>query len=308
MSDVSRHHHFLPQCYLKGFAKDVNGKPRLHVINIVEQKPFETHPRNVGAQRDFNRVDVDGLAMDAFEKGFSKFEGQVAPVLVSMEKSGQLPSDPDMTVLINLIAMLAVRNPQIRGNIERSQNEHMKRDMGLALPTLESFEAIKKRMKEAGQEVDDEVTYDDIRRFLEDGNYDVVYDHGYHLQLELEVIDAILPYLFDRKWSLFVSEDGGDFVCSDHPVVIVSTVETGGHSYGVGFGMTNTEITMPINRKMAISGTFEGESKVYKVGEDVVAAINGRTISSAEKQIYSYGPDFNYLTGDGLKHSSHLLK
>lgn len=279
MSDVSRHHHFLPQCYLKGFAEEVNNKPRLHVIDIVEQRRFETHPRNVGAQRDFNRADVEGLPLDAFEKGFSRFEGQVAPVLVGIENSEKLPTGLDMTALINLVAMLAVRNPQIRNNIERSQNELMKRVMELALSTPES----------------------------EEGNYDIVYDHGYHLQLELGAIDAILPYLFDRKWSLYIS-DGGNFVCSDHPVVIVSKMGTGGHPYGVGFGMTNTEITMPINRRMAMSGMFEGESDVHRVGKDVVAAINARTISAAEMQIYAYGPDFKYLAEDGLKHSSHLLK
>ncbi|AQT67247.1 hypothetical protein STSP2_00390 [Anaerohalosphaera lusitana] len=59
MGNTSRHHHFIPRFYLKGFLFEAEENPRLAVIDLKKKKQFQTNTRNVGAIRDFNRVDVE---------------------------------------------------------------------------------------------------------------------------------------------------------------------------------------------------------------------------------------------------------
>ena len=57
---VARRHHYLPRCYLKGFAKpQKRGKScYVHVFDR-DGKTFTTNIVNIAAERDFNRVEVE---------------------------------------------------------------------------------------------------------------------------------------------------------------------------------------------------------------------------------------------------------
>jgi hypothetical protein len=73
---VARQHHYVSQCYLNGFAAD-RSKPKLFVVDAKEMRSFETNPKNIAAERDFHAIDIDGVARDAFENDFSKFESEL---------------------------------------------------------------------------------------------------------------------------------------------------------------------------------------------------------------------------------------
>lgn len=60
-----RRQHFVPQFYLRGFAGE---KDQLFVVDRPSKKTFRTAPKNVAAERDFNRVEVEGIAPNAVEK------------------------------------------------------------------------------------------------------------------------------------------------------------------------------------------------------------------------------------------------
>jgi len=52
---ISRRHHFLAQCYLKGFAPD-RADAQLFVVDAKEKKSFTTSPLNVANERDFHPI------------------------------------------------------------------------------------------------------------------------------------------------------------------------------------------------------------------------------------------------------------
>jgi Protein of unknown function (DUF4238) len=66
---TARQHHYVPRCYLKGFVANRN-KPKLFVVDLKERRSFSTNPINVGAERDFHRIVVDGHRPDALEMRF----------------------------------------------------------------------------------------------------------------------------------------------------------------------------------------------------------------------------------------------
>ena len=63
----ARNHHFVPQFYLKGFARPRSKDGRLTVFDLKTRKSFATRPRNVAARRDYNRIEIEGQDPNAIE-------------------------------------------------------------------------------------------------------------------------------------------------------------------------------------------------------------------------------------------------
>ncbi len=74
----ARGHHYIPRMYLKGFARNPGKKSKLFVFDFDKSDwlPGATNPVNIAKVRDFNRVDIEGLPIDALEMSLSEFETQ----------------------------------------------------------------------------------------------------------------------------------------------------------------------------------------------------------------------------------------
>lgn len=87
MKKEARGHHVYSSCYLKGFTITGETDSKLSVLKLKEQKILHKQNRKkFGKERDFNRVDIEGLDPDELEKGLSKFETTVAAAIRSVEK------------------------------------------------------------------------------------------------------------------------------------------------------------------------------------------------------------------------------
>ena len=311
MSNISRNHHYIPQFYLRGFLDPSCSKEQLCVIDKIKRQHFATSPRNVGSQRDFNRVDIPGQPIDAVEKLFADIEREIARVLKYVEESATLPEDTDIDTLLYFVALLYGHNPQPRNNLSSFETRVIKQGLRLSLLGPEKYEFWAQQEREAGKEV---VEYEEAKQFVEGGNFDIRYGHGHHLKYELQSIDQILFLLGRRKWSLFIAEeDASDFVCSDRPVAfawIEDPPQNPDHPYnigGPGLAQSGTEMTIPLNRRMVLVGSFKIPSYVSTVGEKGIADVNDRIILSATKQIYCSNLDFKFLDGEDIKSGRNLV-
>lgn len=311
MNNVTRNHHYIPQFYLKGFLDPNRPKEQLRVIDKIKKESFATNPRNVGAKRDFNRVDIPGMPIDAVEKLFSEIEGEVARVLKYVEDNATLPKGTDIDTLLYFVALLYGHNPQFRNNLSGFETMVIKQMSKVLVSNPEIYESYIQQERDAGREVPE---YEEAKRCAEEGNFDIRYGHGHHLMYELQAIDAVLRLLSHRQWSLLIAEeDASDFVCSDRPVALISIgdpPQNPDHPYnigGPGLAQSNTELTMPLNRRMALFGSFKILSFVDTVGEKVIADVNDRTILSAAKQIYCSNLDFKFLDDEDIKNGRDLV-
>lgn len=312
MSNIARNHHYVPQFYLRGFLDSNLRGEGLHVIDKMDRRPFVTTPRNVGSQRDFNRVNVPGRPIDEAEKLLGEIEAEVARILKDVEDEAILPQNADMEILIYFVALLYVNNPQFRANLANIETTVIKQVMKALFFSPERYESYRQQEKTAGKELPE---YETMKEFVESEDYDIGYGHGHHLKYELKTIDnAVFPLLSRRKWSLFIAEkDVSDFVCSDHPVALISIGDPPkdpDHPYnsgGPGLAQSNTELTLPLNRRMALFSTFETLPDVYTVDDKVIANVNIRTILSAARQIYCSNLDFKFLDGETMKSGRDIV-
>jgi Protein of unknown function (DUF4238) len=110
--------HYVPQCYLRQFAIRYRKKGhQLAVFDRETDKSFRANVKDVACQNYFNRIEVDGMDPNAVEKAMSEFESKLADALVRINETRSLESEEDRAHLITLIALTALRNPEMRENI-----------------------------------------------------------------------------------------------------------------------------------------------------------------------------------------------
>jgi len=297
----ARHHHHIPQCYLRGFSTGSGKKCRVQVANLVPQVWFETNPRNIGGVRDFNRIELEGFEPDALEGMLSNFEGEVATAIRNIVASHKFDG-ADRNAVLNLIALLAVRSPQNREQLRKFEEEVLKKVLGLSLATKERWEAQEAEMKKAGYEMPNEIPYEQMKEFYESDEYTISLNTEHHIAMELQSHDVVLRTLADRKWKLYITnEDKGFFVTTDRPVVL-----TWNHPEEMpvmmrdspGFGMTETDLIFPLTKELLLVGSFEGEDAVLEAPAEFVAFANMRMIRYSHGQVYAAKRSFPYIGPD----------
>lgn len=163
---AARHHHYVPQCYLRGFARH-RDKPKLFVVDARRRAAFTTSPANVAQERDFHRVDLDGHPIDAVESALSGFEGGLGPALERIIASESVANPQEFNFVLNLIALLAVKNPAQRENIRAFSERVMKQVLDAATATPERWASQVERMVADGRAPRHEtLSYDEVRDFV----------------------------------------------------------------------------------------------------------------------------------------------
>ena len=120
---VARKHHYVPQAYLAAFTSTGTKDGQFFVLDVESGRAFRTSPGNVAAQRDFNRVDIEGHSPDAVENALAPFEGNAICAIRRVVETQSFPSDSDWNLILNLLALLAVRNPRLRGSFNQSREQ-----------------------------------------------------------------------------------------------------------------------------------------------------------------------------------------
>src|SRR5580693_6682103 len=109
---VARKHHYLPQMYLTGFAND---KDQCFVVDASTRKAFTSSTAKIAKEQDYNTIEIQGVPADALEKELGKLEGVIAPGIKRVRETASFgASGENREDIINLITLLAVRNPCAR--------------------------------------------------------------------------------------------------------------------------------------------------------------------------------------------------
>ncbi len=306
----ARNHHWIPQCYLKGFARNRSKNSQLYVVDAKTRRAFMTTPRNVAAQRDFNRIDTPGYDPNLIEAGYGQLEGRAAEVLVRLDTEQEPTSPADLEVLLELVGLMAVRNPVQRENRRRFHADVARRVMDLTLATRERWESQVRQAEEAGLLQPNDVTYAQAKAFFDGGQYTIEVPTTQHVQTELQLLQTLVERLHQRRWALLrAAPETGGFVTSDQPVTLAWEDEARERRFpSPGFGLKGTTAVCPLSKGLALLGTFEGQVGTLDLTPEQVAAINTRTISYSGRQIYAGHDHFRFLDGEGTAHlGSDLL-
>jgi len=278
----SRHHHYLSQCYLKGFTQGSAKKSKLTVLDLNNKKKFETIPRNVGGMRDFNRVDIDGLDPEIVEKTQSDFEGKAATALKNVEETSDFTGETK-DIILELIAMLAIKSPEMRDHLAKPQVQIAKSIMAMTYESKERWESqINKIKEDTGEDISDGKTFEEMKKLFEQGNLEISVSREHQIYIELVGMQKITELLHQRNWVLLkTSEGAGEFITTDNPVSLTWHDPASAPFISPGFGLPNTMVYFPISKNLALVGEFDREDGVEEANEYLVAILNSKIIANS---------------------------
>ena len=139
-----------------------------------------------------------------------------------------------------------------------------------------------------------EVPYEEMKRFVESDDYTLSMDMGpnWFARMIVVVSQPMLYYLSRRNWYLTVAADNApDLICSDNPVTLSATPMSPPPGE-LGFAVPGTLLLFPLNRRMALVGSFEGIMLPNPAPGKTIALVNGATGRSAERFLFSADADF----------------
>ncbi|WP_175958357.1 DUF4238 domain-containing protein [Burkholderia sp. BCC0405] len=303
----ARKHHYVPQCYLKGFTHDRRKDSRLYVVDSRRRRDFYTTPSNIAAERDFNRIDGD--EPNAIEAIYADFESKAGPALVRTEARRAVGSEADRDVLLELIALFAVRSPRQRENLRQFHEQTMRAMMEQMVATQQRWEAHEQHAIAAGRMEPSDVSYEAIKAFVDAGEYRVDVTTTRHVVTELEMLPVVFDQLQRRTWVVLrAAADSGGFVTSDNPATLCwDNEDMAGGFYSPGFGSADTSVVCPLSKTLALRGCFDGRSGIVDLPADLVAAVNTRTIAFADRQVYAEHDQFVFVAPDGRVLKGHEL-
>lgn len=303
MATEARIHHYIPQCYLRGFGWNKGKNWYVHALDLEKQSFFQPNTKNICCERDFMRVEVDGHEPNIIEKELGKLEGEARQATLRVSQTRKFEGE-DRNTILNLIALLAVRSPQRREHWRQFHEEVSKKVMSLTLATKQRFESQMKQMKADGYAPEHELTYEELKEFHESDRYTVEVTREFHIRQELKLHNTVLELLGHRTWRLYFAGEGqGTFVTSDQPVSLTflrPNEVPEFHRRSPGFGLKHTEVVFPLTKDCLLHGKFygleEGSEEAYA---GFIGACNMRMISSAFDFVFTAEKTFPYYLPPG---------
>lgn len=293
---TARIHHYVPQCYLKNFCP--TGSNQVFVVDAIVRKTFSASVANVAAERDFNRVEIEGVAPDAVEAAYGLFEGELGPALQRVISSRSFKDENDRILVLNLIGLTAVRNPRLRATFSRFQSDVFSKVLSLALSSREMWEAQVRKATTAGyMENVAKIDYETVKAQWENGGFSIETQNTAHVGNEVKVLDSVLPLLFERKWTVVHSTaESGGFITSDHPMCLVWSDPKNKGIYSPGLGVRGTDLLFPLSPGLLLLGRFEGKEDEMSADLVAVGCFNRTVAALAERQIYARDDNFVTVT------------
>lgn len=285
-------HHYVPQFYLRNFAEGVGRKARVAFFDEVTGRLDHTLVRNIGSKRYFNRVEAEGHDPDHVENALAKLEGEISGPLAEVIISRGFPSAEHFSYVMNLAALLSVRNPRMRGQMEHFHQKVVEKTFGLLVSSKEIWEHQTRKMKEEGVDLSEDVTYEDIKRFKDGKNYSINIDQTHMIGLEFELVPPILETLANRNWCFAAAPAQSQYITSDHPVVLTWADDARDSRFPVGHGIRETRILFPLSSDCLLIGLFEDAPESILHTTQQVCSANTLIARHSQRQIYARSAEF----------------
>lgn len=266
MSEQPIRQHWVPKVYLRAFCAEPKELEQVHARDLVKGINFLSALDRVAVKRHFYTLSP-GTPEESFavEHAFSKIESDVAPVLVAIRESNELPTaSEDFAILAQFVATLHLRSRQGLQIIYGHREEVRSRVQQKAAA-----------VNNASQFMDKLIDFDDeeMRELFAKSS----------IIVGRKIAETLKPMC----WRLLLTTSDY-FITSENPVY---TFHRTAENWGLG--TPGAHIIFPLSPSLLIHicnepiipgvGTLD-------VATQTVRGLNGMTLFSAEQFLFSHRP------------------
>lgn len=279
--NIPKKHHFVSACYLKMFTLGKTKSSTIFCFDLTRKKGFTQIPKNIGCEYGFNKLDPEGTAL--IETELSKFEALAEKAISNIEQNLVFEKN-DKAVILNLIALYAIRTPKMRNHWNSIMEDWLKRDLAIT-----AAQPIGTKVS-SGLEVTQE-----LKEFVEKIPYRLTFPSSQNMEMEFKLLNdgIIQASLAKRKWMLVKAPDEYHFITSDNPVSLIWKNQN--IKMSPGYGCSNTQVIFPLSSKITLVGDFDGKDETHIGTPENIARINTNTRVSADSFIYCPKPNFHFI-------------
>ncbi|MEW6145133.1 MAG: DUF4238 domain-containing protein [Thermodesulfobacteriota bacterium] len=283
-SKPTKRSHYLPQSYLRPFLTyDV-----FWVYYKGKNEPIAQTPINTGVKNNiYNFKKPDGSIDDSLEKVLSGIENDYKMISDKLLQPKSRLDSSDIEKLAIFFSFIATRVPR---SIELSREIYKELVIHRLKKLSKKREEIERAIEHLKLMEDDVIlSVDQFEEFCKDPekNYRLSVNKTLAMASSIELSRDIYLQLMDMNWCLCRSQSDILYVTSDAPLVPLASRYDGLPQIGVGYGLRDVEVTMPISPTLCIHMSRKPLQKYRAVNKDFVKEINRRTSWNAEKMIIS---------------------
>jgi len=283
-------HHFVPQSYLRRFARI--DKPNQIYTYEISREPYSPNIKSIAGQRDFyTHIDDAGEETAALENVFAEIDDKGARILQAVDsmQDGFLElTDIQKSDLYYYIAHLHTRNLQQRKQLAETYSQMSMVHLQAAASDTESFHEIAKEAM--GDKYEPSAAEKARNSFIQGKgkiNFDPMSEH--FLGATLQLAQDLYFILMKSKKVALVSITSGPmrFITSDNPVT--HYLENGDPRKFTGVGYVNAIFQLPISPTRAlllIDDAYMIDD--FNCNEEHVLHMNVWTCRYADKWVFSH--------------------
>ena len=291
----TRAQHYIPQFILRNFTLNGTADEHLFVTAPAEKKQWRSLPSQTGHQRDFYRVEIDGVDPNTVEKFLAKLEDDASRILRDMIQFEGIPSDrSDYDSLMTFLAFSFARVPSQREMLERSFEAVNKQVMRVLLRTPERWQQFLEAQREKGLDFNiEDANYQRMKDFVDRDEYTVKMEGTtYQVKMMFHSAKIIHSLLLKRRWGLLVSRSGS-FICADRPALFCDSPEAPNHPPALGFD--DTSVALPLSRNVVLIGASKIANEVRHLNRNSVAGMNRIALVNTHRYVFSTKSEFPWL-------------
>lgn len=286
-----RHHHYVPQCYLRGFVDPtILASDNREVLWVYEKSKEirKSSPQNEAKQRDYYAFQEGGARNAAIEYWFAKLEAEVAPILAAVIQNARELTDSEKLVLSLFIGTMQTRTPAGRFLAESRIDPFAAKTMRRAANDPEGFRAFVQENDLAPQG-DPSFPLEQLRQEILAGRCEELTTRDdFKLASIVEVGKMIGEILRNRAWQVLVSDAGQPFLTSDDPVLCFKIHGRDGRVHArIGVGDAAANLFFPLSKNVCLRVVDGERAGVAHIAGSAVRSLNKLMITCSDRFVYA---------------------
>lgn len=291
MSKLPKHHHYLPQFYLKGFSLDKNK------LCVFDKKSTDSSAQyrnqsieKIAYENNLYTYETKSGTKETLEDFFSQIEGQSKNIIDKLENKQEI-TPIERGYLSLFVSLLWLRTPSSKTNSLGAQEELAEKSMRMYYSFPQQKEMMKRFFKNQGKAMADE-EIDDLIDFAKNpkrSKFTIDFPTGYWIKQMLTLADKIYTFLAHCVWEIRHSNKNYAFITSDSPVLLIPS-EKPHPFYGYGLITTGVKKVVPLSSKICL--VMHDPEKDLKIihtiaDKDFFRQINEWVTKNSERFVFS---------------------
>ena len=240
-----KRHHFLPEFYLKGFARDnlvwvYDREKRQYRHQHVQDTAVIGHYYDAKART--------GGTYYGVEEYLSKMENRAKPVITKLE-DGEMITPEDRLYFAHFTALLLFRTPKFERQMQQAADAGAKLLMKRMIPSVEAAAAHLRRYGKKGKGL----TPESIFAFIHNEEYEAKGDRNTAIDAMFEMTERSTMALACMDWMVAHADERTSFISTDSPLGFFIPAELRGSSK-TNLGLLSDQVTkfIPLSQRTAL--------------------------------------------------------